>query len=111
MGFGDVTLMAMIGAMIGWQAALVAFFLSPFAAIAIVLVRYVITRDTYTPYGPYLCAGTVLTLVRWDQLYNGWLASNLLFMGSMLLWLCIGMLGLMGAMLFVWRRIKMVIFA
>ncbi len=111
MGFGDVTLMAMIGAMIGWQAALVAFFLSPFAAIAIVLVRYVITRDTYTPYGPYLCAGTVLTLVRWDQLYNGWLASNLLLMGPMLMWLCIGMLGLMGAMLFVWRRIKMVIFS
>ena len=111
MGFGDVTLMAMIGAMIGWQAALVAFFLSPFAAIAIVLARYVITRDTYTPYGPYLCAGALLTLVRWDQLYNGWLASNLLLMGSMLMWLCIGMLGLMGVMLFVWRRIKMVIFS
>lgn len=107
MGFGDVTLMAMIGAVIGWQAALIAFFLSPFAAIAIVLIRYVITRDAYTPYGPYLCAGTLLTLIYWDDLYNGWLASNLMMMGVMLLWLCLAMLGLMAVMLMVWRRIKM----
>ncbi len=111
MGFGDVTLMAMIGAMVGWQAALVAFFLSPFAAIAIVLVRYIVTRDHYTPYGPYLCAGTMLTIIYWDHFYNGWLAGNLLMMGTMLLWLCLAMLGLMGVMLLVWRRIKMAMFA
>jgi prepilin signal peptidase PulO-like enzyme (type II secretory pathway) len=111
MGFGDVTLMAMIGAMVGWQAALIAFFLSPFAAIAIVLVRYAVTRDAYTPYGPYLCAGTLLTILNWDHFYNGWLASNLLMMGPMLLWLCVAMLGLMGVMLLVWRRIKMAIFS
>lgn len=109
MGFGDVTLMAMIGALIGWQAALIAFFLSPFAAIVIVLVRYVITRDAYTPYGPYLCAGTLLTIIYWDRFYNGWMASNLLMMGPMLLWLCLAMLGLMGIMLAVWRRIKMAV--
>ncbi|MEM8667453.1 MAG: prepilin peptidase [Planctomycetota bacterium] len=109
MGFGDVTLMAMIGAFIGWQASLIAFFFSPFAAIVIVVVRFVITRDTYTPFGPYLCAGTMLTIVFWDALFNGHLAGNLLMMGAMLLWLCIAMLGLMGVMLMVWRRIKMAI--
>ena len=106
MGFGDVTLMAMIGAFVGWQAALIAFFLSPFAAIAIVLIRYIITRDTYTPFGPYLCAGTVLSILFWDRIYNNWLAANLLLMGSALLWLCVAMLGLMAFMLFVWRLIK-----
>lgn len=109
MGFGDVTLMAMIGALVGWQASLIAFFLSPFAAIAIVLVRYVVTRDAYTPYGPYLCGGTLLTIVYWDRLYNGWLSTNLLMMGPMLLWLCLAMLGLMGVLLMVWRRIKLAI--
>jgi prepilin signal peptidase PulO-like enzyme (type II secretory pathway) len=107
MGFGDVTLMGMIGALIGWQAALIAFFLSPFAAIAIVLVRYIITRDAYTPFGPYLCAGTVLTVLWWDRLYSRWLADNLLLMGPILLWLSLAMLGLMAVMLFVWRQLKL----
>lgn len=110
MGFGDVTLMAMIGAFVGWQAVLIAFFLSPFAAIAIVLVRYVITSDTQTPYGPYLCAGTLLTIAFWDSIYQDWLRTNLLMFGSTLLWLCIAMLGLMAFMLFVWRLIKTAIF-
>ncbi len=106
MGFGDVTLMAMIGAFVGWQASVLAFFLSPFTAIFIVLARYAITRDAYTPYGPYLCAGTALTIVYWDRLYNQWLADNLLLMGNALLWMCLGLLVLMAAMLFVWRMIK-----
>lgn len=107
MGFGDVTLMAMIGAIVGWQAALMAFFLSPFAAILIVLVRYLITRDAYTPFGPYLCAGTVLTIVWWERLYIRWLAENLLLMGPILMWLSLAMLGLMAFMLFIWRNVKM----
>jgi len=106
MGFGDVTLMAMIGAMVGWQAALVAFFLSPFAAILIVIGRYLVTRDAYTPFGPYLCAGTLATILGWDRLYRLWLADNLLLLGSMLLWFSIAMLGLMAVMLMVWRQIK-----
>jgi prepilin signal peptidase PulO-like enzyme (type II secretory pathway) len=110
MGFGDVTLMGMIGAMLGWQAALIAFFLSPFAAIVIVLVRYVITRDAYTPFGPYLCAGAAMTVFWWDRLYNGWLSDNLLLMGPVLLWFSLAMLGLMGLLLFVWRHIKLRLF-
>ncbi|MGI9472459.1 MAG: prepilin peptidase [Rubripirellula sp.] len=110
MGFGDVTLMAMIGAFLGWQAALIAFFLSPFAAIVIVLIRYLVTRDAYTPFGPYLCAGAMLTILFWDRVYNDWLANNLLLMGPILLWLPLAMLGLMGVMLFVWRLIKIALF-
>ncbi|TWU55727.1 prepilin peptidase [Rubripirellula reticaptiva] len=110
MGFGDVTLMAMVGAFIGWQGAISAFFLAPFAAIVIVLIQYVITRDPQVPFGPYLCAGTMLTVLNWDRVYNRWLAVNLNMIGPMLLWICIAMLGLMGIMLFVWRHIKMRLF-
>jgi prepilin signal peptidase PulO-like enzyme (type II secretory pathway) len=107
MGFGDVTLMAMIGSMVGWQAALIAFFLSPFAAIFIVLARYVVTRDAYTPFGPYLCAGTLMTIIGWDRLYRQWLSENLFLLGPLLLWFSFAMLGLMAIMLFVWRQIKL----
>ena len=110
MGFGDVTLMAMIGAFIGWQASLSAFFLAPFAAIFIVVVQFAITRDPHVPFGPYLCAGTLLTIVFWDQVFNGWFAFNLFTIGQILMWICIAMLGLMGVMLFVWRLIKLRLF-
>ena len=34
MGLGDVTLMGMIGAFMGWQAAVLTFFLAPFIGLA-----------------------------------------------------------------------------
>ena len=106
MGFGDVTLMAMIGAVVGWQASLAAFFLAPIAAIAIVLVQYASTREPRVPFGPYLCAGTLLTILFWDPIANGWLLPNLEVLGPVLLWLSGLMLVLMGILLFVWRWIK-----
>lgn len=106
MGFGDVTLMAMIGGYIGWQASIAAFFLAPLAAIAIVLVQFVITRDRATPFGPYLCAGTVLTVVFWDEVYNNQLRVTIAAMDDVLLWLSLALLGLLGGMLWTWRLIK-----
>lgn len=106
MGFGDVTLMAMIGAFIGWQASLAAFFLSPIAAIAIVLIQYIITRESRVPFGPYLCAGTVLTAIFWDAIYNGYLSPTLGALAPVLLWFAVAMFGLLGGMLFVWSLVK-----
>lgn len=110
MGFGDVTLMAMIGAFVGWQGAVLSFFLAPIAAIAIVLVCFFITRDQELPFGPYLCAGTLLTIFWWDDLVNGWFLGNLAILGPFMLWLFIALMGIMGVMLFVWRIIKETVF-
>ena len=55
MGFGDVTLMAMIGSFLGWQPCLVIFFLAPFAGLAIGLFSLVLHRQSEIPYGPFLC--------------------------------------------------------
>ena len=106
LGFGDVTLMAMIGAFIGWQGAVMSFFLAPIAAIAIVLVYFIITRNSEIPFGPYLCAGTLLTIFWWDGLVNGWFLGNLAILGPFMLWLFIALTGIMGVMLFVWRILK-----
>ncbi len=100
MGFGDVTLMAMIGAFLGWQAAVLTFFLAPFTSIVIVTVKLLITRESQTPFGPYLSAGAILTVVFWPSLY-AWFAPNLLVLGPVLLPFVAAMLGMMGVMLFV----------
>ena len=69
MGFGDVTLMAMIGAFLGWQPALLVFGISPFAALAIVLVNYLVTRENELAFGPYLCLAAVIIVFFWHRIW------------------------------------------
>jgi leader peptidase (prepilin peptidase)/N-methyltransferase len=88
MGFGDVTLLAMIGAFLGWQAAVLTFFLAPFFGIAHALwklARYVGKRlsgrqsssaDREIPFGPYLSMAAVALIMTWPWFWPHW-AKNL----------------------------------
>jgi prepilin signal peptidase PulO-like enzyme (type II secretory pathway) len=71
MGFGDVTLMAMIGAFLGWQAVLVAFFLSPFFALVPGLLMWISRGRLHLeiPFGPFLCCGALATIFFWRSLW------------------------------------------
>ncbi len=111
LGFGDVTLMAMVGAYVGWQPTSIAFFVSPMIALAFVLVRYLATGDNQTPFGPYLCAGVLVTLLRWDDIWNNWFQPMLIVMGPILVQLLLVGLLLMGGLLWIWRMIKQLIYA
>lgn len=106
LGFGDVTLMAMIGTYVGWQPAMLIFFLAPMVSLAFVLVRWLITGDAATPYGPYLCASTVLVLVYWDRLWTHWAAGMFALGPAMIVGIVVSCIVLMGAMLWIWRLIK-----
>ncbi|WP_135230189.1 prepilin peptidase [Deinococcus fonticola] len=74
MGFGDVKLMAAIGAFLGWQAVLVALVVSVFAGAVIGLVMMAMKKGNKIPFGPYLAIGAVVALfwgepiIRW---YSG----------------------------------------
>lgn len=105
MGFGDVTLMGMIGAFIGWQAALIAFPLAPLTAILIVLIQFAVTRNRVVAFGPYLCAGTIVTIVGWNYLWQRF-GEPAFALGFILPAILIGSLGLMGVMLITWRWIR-----
>jgi hypothetical protein len=102
MGFGDVTLMAMIGAYVGWQPSIMIFFLAPFVAVFICLAQWMVTQRRDIAFGPYLCAATLVVVLRWSTIWErqaeavfsmGWLIPQLLFFCLILL----------GGMLSLWR--------
>lgn len=104
MGFGDVTLMFMVGAFLGWQAGLTIFFLAPFAALIVGLLQLVLRRDDEIPYGPFLCLAAAFVVVRWG---NVWMAGEGYFaMGAVLPVVLIVCLGMLGVLLAIWRQIK-----
>jgi len=70
MGFGDVTLMMMIGTFVGWQASLIVFFLAPFAGLILGLIRLIFWRDHEIPYGPFLCLATLALIARWGDIWS-----------------------------------------
>jgi prepilin signal peptidase PulO-like enzyme (type II secretory pathway) len=70
MGFGDVTLMAMIGAFLGWQICLLTFFLAPLFALAFGVVQLAVRRDNEIYYGPFLCLAAAVLTIRWRDVWS-----------------------------------------
>jgi len=63
MGFGDVKLMAMVGAFFGWKVVVIAFFLSPFIGLLYGIPILLMTDDHVMPYGPFLSIGAILAII------------------------------------------------
>jgi len=98
MGFGDVTLMAMIGAFLGWQPALLIFFFAPFTSLIIAVAQKIFTGESHIAFGPYLCAATVIIMLWWGDLWNGW-ADGIFLLGWFIPKMLAALLMLMGGML------------
>ncbi len=84
MGFGDVTLMAMLGAFLGWQSSLLVFAIAPFAALLVVAAMLLLQRTNEIAFGPYLCIGALVLLFGWSTIWNDF-ARTLFFLGPWLL--------------------------
>lgn len=107
MGFGDVTLMMMVGAFIGWQAGVVVFFVAPFAGLVAGLLQLILRRGNVIPYGPYLCLGTLVVVVRWADIWN---ATRDVFGVGWFLWAMLAVImALLWAMLVIVRVVKIMI--
>jgi len=66
MGGGDVKLMAMLGAFLGWRMAILIFFLAPFfGSPAGVYLKFKKKTDII-PYGPYISIASFVTMI-WGQ--------------------------------------------
>ena len=66
MGFGDVKLVALFGANVGWQGALVSIFVGSLLGSLVGLFLIVVqkkTRRAAIPFGPFLCFGFFLVIL------------------------------------------------
>lgn len=107
MGFGDVTLMAMIGTFVGWQPALVVFFLAPLTGVFLAIGQWVLTGRKDIPYGPFLCFGTWFLIEFWAILWPN--VQEIFSMEISVLLLILFCLLLMHGMLTLWRFIADII--
>ena len=70
MGGGDVKLLAMIGAFLGWQKALLTFFVAPFLGIVIGIINLLVKKDHTIPYGPFLSLAALVSLFWMDKIFR-----------------------------------------
>lgn len=63
MGGGDVKLMAMLGAFLGWKIAVLIFFLAPFFGAPIGIYVKFVKKEDIIPYGPYISLASFVAMV------------------------------------------------
>jgi len=62
MGGGDVKLLGMIGAFLGWQAAIMTFFIAPLFGAVVGIIIKIRTKNSLIAYGPYLALASIVVL-------------------------------------------------
>jgi leader peptidase (prepilin peptidase)/N-methyltransferase len=104
MGFGDVTLMAMMGAWLGWQACVLVCFLAVFIGLVHGVLQLVLRRESELPFGPSLCLAAALVVVFWRPLWRrvGVFFAEPLDMAAVIA----AVIGLTAVSLLVWRRLR-----
>jgi leader peptidase (prepilin peptidase)/N-methyltransferase len=81
MGGGDIKLLAMIGAFLGWKPALMTIMVGSFlgSLVGVTLIAaQVIKREDYLPFGPFLVCGALVALFFGESIldwYQGLLAG------------------------------------
>jgi leader peptidase (prepilin peptidase)/N-methyltransferase len=78
MGLGDVTLMALIGAYLGLQGALITFIIAPLIGSIIGIAVMMTRKDHIIPYGPFLSLAAFTTFVYQEEILR---FANSFFVG------------------------------
>ena len=75
MGGGDVKLMAMLGAFLGWRLVILAFFIAPLLGSIVGVVLKIKNKEDIIPYGPHLSLAAIIAIIWGDKILS-------LFMGT-----------------------------
>ncbi len=68
MGGGDIKLLAMIGAFLGWQRALAAFFIAPFFGSVVGAYLLIAKKEHTIAYGPFLSLAAFFSIFWMDKI-------------------------------------------
>jgi leader peptidase (prepilin peptidase)/N-methyltransferase len=83
MGSGDIHILALIGAFLGWQVAIVTPFLAAFVGLVPALWKFTIylgkkfagrkytSADREMPFGPYLSVAALILMMAWPWVWKG----------------------------------------
>jgi len=63
MGFGDLKLMGMLGAFLGWKMILIVFLLAPFLGFPVGLYLRLKKNIDFIPYGPYIALASFIVMM------------------------------------------------
>jgi len=72
MGGGDIKMMAMVGALLGWKSVLLTMFLGSLAGSVVGLSLMIFKgkgRKSKIPFGPFLALGTIITLFFGQEIF------------------------------------------
>ena len=69
MGSGDIGLMALIGAFLGWQPTVVAFLIAPLLAIGGAIGAQFTRTRHFLPYGPFLAGAGLVVMFCWKSIW------------------------------------------
>lgn len=69
-GGGDVYLMALIGAFLGFRLTLLSFFIAPFLGAVVGLINLLRKRSHLIPYGPFLSLGAMISVFWGDRIIS-----------------------------------------
>ena len=70
MGGGDVKLMAMIGAFLGWKLVILIFFLAPFFGAVVGIILKIKEKRDVIPYAPYISIAAVIATLWGENILN-----------------------------------------
>lgn len=79
MGGGDVKMMAMVGALMGWKAVLLTTFLGSLTGSIIGILLMVLKgkdRKAKIPFGPFLALGTIITLFYGQEILSWYIRGR-----------------------------------
>lgn len=104
MGFGDVTLMAMVGSWIGWQACVLVCMAGVFIGLVHGVGQLLRHAESELPFGPSLCLGTVIVIAGWRPI---WAAAGPQFAQPLELATVVALvIGLTAVTLWGWQRLR-----
>ena len=70
MGGGDVKLLAMLGAFLGWKLVVVTFFISPLFGSIVGIILKLKYKKEIIPYGPYLAMGAIVAIIWGEEIFR-----------------------------------------